>query len=426
VLSVVVLSLLAGCESKQVIEPPGTMHHGQLLHVALGDPYEALQPTLAAGGSTAAPGYFAYIPAQTSGPLPVLYMLADIGQDESAFPYIVGLPVLLDRMIEDREMEPRIVIMPNGLNEMGGSFYTNSMLAGESAPLEASAFGAWSMQLLQIMEDAEQRFLIGTEGLTVEAALAGALSGANRALGGIGMGAYGAFTTALRAPVFEALLLHSGIFDLRGALLLPDPTLGESWGDLLLDESRALLGRDSLVPESASLRDNPQAPMTRLLFAMSAAFSPVLGPLDSFDMASQIDSTLVGADPDGDPLNNFQYPVRLVEEGVDAGDDLWLGVWLPVQADGGIVDAVLLRWTLFHDPVYLASAGGPEITALAASGVRLWMDVGTSDELGLTDDNSAFAASLDSIFAELQFSTFGGGHADKLTERLALSLAWLD
>ncbi len=420
------LGALSGCESARFVAPPGPRQHGELIHIALDDPYESQQPTLAAGGTAAAPGYFAYLPAGTTDPLPVLYLLPDMGQDESAFPYFVMLPTLLDEMIESKAMQPHLVIMPNGLSDMGGSFFTDSMLPGESDPLESTAFGAWGMQLLQIMEDAEGRFDVATSGFTVAGALAGEVEPGNRALGGIGMGAYGAFMTALRAPVFDELILHSGFFDLRGGLLTPDPFMGQRWGELLLEENQTFLGQNHLGPSSPALRNNPDAPISRLLFAMAAAFSPARGPLCSFDMAAQIDSTLTAADPDGDPLNNYQYPLQLLERGATPAEDIWLGAWLPVQADGGIVDAVLLRWTLFHDPLYLATSGQPEISALAARGVRLWIDVGASDEFGLADDNERFAAALNPLFNDLSFTVFGGAHSDRLLDRLALSLAWLE
>ena len=424
---VVAAAALAGCERAEVVEVSRPLARGEVVEVVVSDPAVETQPSLRDGGGEGPPSYFAYLPASAEGPLPVLYLLSDVGQDQSAFPYFLGLGALLDELIESEEIDPILVIMPNGLNEMGGGFYTDSVLFPGGDPFADAAFGPWGLELLRVIEDAEHRFSTDTEPFDVDAVLAGQGSARGRAIGGLGMGAYGAFVTALRAPVFEALLLHSGFFDLRSGVMADDPVLGESWGDRLLRESNDVLGSDHLVPESAGLREVGEAPMTRLIFAMAAAFSPAAGPLDSFDMASLIDTSLVHADPDGDPLNNFQYPIRQVggaETPEDPEDDLWLGVWLPVQADGGIVDGVLLRWSLYYDPSFLASNGGL-MGALENAGTGLWIDAGTRDEYGLADDAEHFAEVAGAHLSSIVYEQHSGAHDDRVDERLGLSLRWV-
>lgn len=423
------LVLFCGCEEGSIVESPRPEAEGVLNEVLLSSPYIASQPTLKAGGREQVPSYFAYLPPDSPGPLPVLYLLHDLGQDHSAFPHFNGIASLLDALLGEGLMRPHLVIMPNGLTETGGGFYRDSLLPGEVDPLTSQGFGPWGMQLLQIMEDAEARFATATDALVVAEVLEGGGTSRGRSLGGIGMGAYGAFLTAVRAPVFSALLLHSGPLDLQGGLLTSDPELDGRWGDVLLRESELLVGSPLLVPESAALRGAPEAPLTTLLFAMAAAFSPARGPLDSFDMAAQMDTSLAHADPDGDPANNFQYPLVQVAGATtpeDPADDVWLGVWLPIQADGGVVDGVLLRWTLLHDPFYLASEAS-SMAGLVQAQTRVWVDAGVADEFGYSDDNERFAEALseqldaDHVFAQ----SFAGGHADQLRERLALSLPWL-
>ena len=43
----------------------------------------------------------------------------------------VGLPEMMDRLIEHHVIEPMIVVMPNAFNRFAGSFYTNSELSGD-------------------------------------------------------------------------------------------------------------------------------------------------------------------------------------------------------------------------------------------------------------------------------------------------------
>jgi S-formylglutathione hydrolase FrmB len=45
-------------------------------------------------------------------------------------PSYVGLPEMMDHLIERHAVEPMIIVMPNAFNRFGGSFYTNSALSG--------------------------------------------------------------------------------------------------------------------------------------------------------------------------------------------------------------------------------------------------------------------------------------------------------
>lgn len=45
-------------------------------------------------------------------------------------PSYVGLPQMMDHLIERHAIEPMIIVMPNAFNRFGGSFYTNSALSG--------------------------------------------------------------------------------------------------------------------------------------------------------------------------------------------------------------------------------------------------------------------------------------------------------
>ncbi len=427
-LSIALALLVAqACEKAEVVELPRPAQRGEIVEVRVADPLVATQPTLRSGGAEEPPSYFAYLPPGGDEPLPVLYLLTDLGQDLSAYPLFLGLGALLDRLIDSGEIDPILVVMPNGLNEMGGGFYTDSVLVPGGDPVDDNAFGPWGGQLFRVMEDAEARFATRTEPFDTEVVLAGGGSAGGRAIGGVGMGAYGAFVGAVRAPVFEALVLHSGFLDLRGGIMNADPIVGASWAGALLAETRALLGEDRLIPESATLRDHPDAPFSEMIFAMAAAFSPALGPLDSFDMAAQIDSNLSHADPDGDPLNNFQVPIRRLagaQRRAAPADDLWLGVWLPVQADGGIVDGVLLRWSLYHDPLIMAGDAAA-MAPLADAGSAVWIDAGGSDEYGLSDDSERFAEALGRNLDSVTLDRHGGGHSEHLLERLEISLLWV-
>ncbi|MGC2109107.1 MAG: alpha/beta fold hydrolase [Candidatus Korobacteraceae bacterium] len=64
---------------------------------------------------------------------PVLYLLHGYTGNERAWlnPSYVGLPELMDRLLQQHAIQPMIVVMPNSFNRFGGSFYANSALSGD-------------------------------------------------------------------------------------------------------------------------------------------------------------------------------------------------------------------------------------------------------------------------------------------------------
>jgi len=86
---------------------------------------------------------------------------------------------------------------------------------------------------------------------------------------------------------------------------------------------------------------------------------------------------------------------------------------------GNIVDSTFAKW-LLHSPPHLA-ANVPQGTELA-----VYFDCGIQDELLLYEFNTAFADSLDQLGWDYEFQSFTGGHSNQLTNRLPISLAFLD
>lgn len=64
---------------------------------------------------------------------PVLYLLHGYTGNDRGWmdPGYVGLPAMMDRLIERRKIAPMIVVMPDSFNRFAGSFYTNSELSGD-------------------------------------------------------------------------------------------------------------------------------------------------------------------------------------------------------------------------------------------------------------------------------------------------------
>jgi S-formylglutathione hydrolase len=97
-------------------------------------------------------------------------------------PSYVGLPEMMDRLIERHAIEPMIIVMPNCFNRFGGSMYTNSVLSGN-----------W--------EDFISRDLVGY----IDAQYRTVANVNGRGIAGHSMGGYGALRIGMDHPeVFAA------------------------------------------------------------------------------------------------------------------------------------------------------------------------------------------------------------------------------
>ncbi len=115
---------------------------------------------------------------------PVVYLLHGYTGDNRGWmtPGYVGLPEMMDRLIEQHAIEPMIIVMPNAFNRFGGSFYTNSELSGNWEDFIARDLVAYI--------DAHYRTLAGVD---------------KRGIAGHSMGGYGALRIGMDHPeVFSA------------------------------------------------------------------------------------------------------------------------------------------------------------------------------------------------------------------------------
>jgi enterochelin esterase-like enzyme len=128
-----------------------------------------------------------YLPpnyGQSTQRYPVLYLLHGYTGTERGWmnPDYVGLPEMMDKLIQQHAIKPMIVVMPNSFNRFGGSFYSNSELSGN-----------WEDFIVQDLVgyiDAHYRTLAAT---------------ASRGIAGHSMGGYGALRIGMQHPeVFTA------------------------------------------------------------------------------------------------------------------------------------------------------------------------------------------------------------------------------
>ena len=91
----------------------------------------------------------------------------------------------------------------------------------------------------------------------------------------------------------------------------------------------------------------------------------------------------------------------------------------PIDNRGAVIDSVYRKW-LTHSPVEFARR------LLPTSGLAIYFDCGTEDELQLFPSNLAFADSLRRFGIAHEFQSYSGDHTNKLIDRVRVSLAFFD
>ena len=362
--------------------------------------------TLGLGQEMTAPFFYIYTPAgydaSSADGYPVLALLHGFGDDMNYWTDGVDVKTLFDELIAAGTMDPMIVVMPNGVGGVIGSWYADSPV-----------FGGYATYIESIIGQVEASYN----------------SNGQRAIAGLSMGGFGAFHLAMGGGQlgleYDAVISHSGPINL-GGLLNPDPYYGDrNFPQLLLYEASTAAGLGLMQGSLATgctnvlgsdaglsaailelIGDSVNAGFTTFTFGAAAAFSPHYGtPLD-FDML---------ADFDGNPCNNTTYPIAPA----NADSSEWVGVNFPIQADGQLNTAVWEGvWMGAVDP--MGRLGG------LAAGTKVYVDCGNQDELGLSDDTATFAdAAGAALGTDFTYETFDGGHEDMIGARLAVSMAWL-
>ena len=299
---------------------------------------------------------------------PVVYYLTGFTDQIFLYthvPYYQGflLQDAMDRLIGEKKIGEMIVVIPNGLTPLGGSFYVNSPVNGN-----------W--------EDFVVRDLVGR----IDASYRTIAAPRARAISGHSMGGFGALNIAMRHPdVFAAVYALSPGLAAPGGLAshpsFANATVRQRVCDFL-DTVSAIEGCQSEVTLLAQASYWNQVLNTYPLFALaySAAFAP-------------------GSEGNGLRL---EYPYR--RQGADFVRDP--AVWERFEWGFG-------KW----DEKIQQNLGNLRRLSFIA------IDVGENDEYPWITAGCHYVSQLMStagIPSELM--TFSGGHEDKLRERLETSM----
>ncbi len=352
-----------------------------------------------------------YVPygydANRADPYPVLYLLHGFGGDENYFVNYFNVASIADKLIQEGVIDPIVIVMPNGKNAMGGSFYTNS-----SHPAVNTSEDHITQQVMAMVEGA----------YNVKATAAG------RAIGGHSMGGYGALSIAMNnAGMFGAVAEMAGPISFWGTRTAPPHDVMDYKGiEELLPAILLETGYDPSTPDSAAWKaamyPSPDRTVTSMMFAMAAAFSPTQfdpGTGMPIYVSTTIDSIIVDVD-------TTTTPPTITKQA------MWVD--LPLAFDGSLAMDVWTRW-LGYDCLSRLQTQGVNI---APTSVQLFMDSGTADDLGLYGAQQVFAGGYQQAFGvapsnDTYFNGISGvfgdipaGHTELTYQRLELLLLWVD
>jgi S-formylglutathione hydrolase FrmB len=304
------------------------------------DSYEVFIDSIQEGGWHYDTTYVNYV--VTSAEYPTLYLLHGYGGTNDYYQRLFLVQDILDEMIADGEIMPMLVITPDCNTEFGGSFYTNSALI--------TTITAAGDTVIISFDGRFEDFMVNDLIDYVNTQFNADTLSSMRAIGGHSMGGYGAMKLAMK---------HPDIYGSASSMSAP-LTFGYLQGLL-----PAVYAENGLVPGQSdtagfySISPGLTRPVTSMMFAMGAAFTP------------------------HEHLNpDTTYFHRLADL------PLFVGIDLPFNIAGELVDtsAVWNAW-LQNDPTTMLATNNYNS---AFDNLPIYLDAGDDDDLGFQLQAQAF------------------------------------
>jgi S-formylglutathione hydrolase FrmB len=316
---------------------------------------------------------------------PVLYLLHDFGGDNETFYNIYKVQQTADRLIAEEEIQPMIIVMPDGSNSLGGSFYTNSDLIGRYE----------DYIIKEVMDIIDANFhTVAKEDPDTKEIIA---DRRYKAISGHGMGGYGAFKMAFDydTTLFQSVSAMSPFLSFASFLTkeMIDSVFRENG---IADDDSSLSSYKTINPWPDSL--HPDKSITQLIFAMAAAFSPhditKTNPTEPyfFELAN---------------MGGARYGVDLPFDSARAIP------WGP----GTVWD----RWISYHD-IYTLFRNNPNG---GFGELKIYFDCGEQDQLKLYEGAGAFdqllsLSGIEHTYVEYPgYGDYPAGHSTFIYDRLA-------
>ncbi len=428
VISVVLILFFIGCSSSEKTFPNqdnsgNAMEKGTVVDLTFTSAYIP--------DATGQPGaqrhMNVYLPPnydQTEGATyPVIYLLHGYGGDYNTWLNTYKINDVLDVMIAEGKIDPCIVVMPDGSNpnvfqgqSNGGSFYSNSVFDPTySIPInQNAAFGLFEFYMV-----GEPTQALGVDPNSVigwfenQSPYAQYVDKTKRAIAGHSMGGYGAMILTIKYPsLFNATAALSAPVAFS-AFFEDDPDYNVDIVDRLKFVELPVV-RDSLevAPDVKVAYFNPQnlsiqTPLSVIMYALSAMFSPVAKDRTTYDLS-------------------YEVPLLDVAPGVT------LGVQLPIDVDGNIVATVKGRWLTYYDAYGLVNANSQ-----ALANENLYIDCGINDvtDPSVSQDGAGFGIIKHvRLFHQLLldkgidhfYEEYNGNHSNQVYYRIQKALQFMN
>ncbi len=292
---------------------------------------------------------------------PTLYLLHDLNENETSF-LKARIDLIADQLIASGEIQPMIIVMPDLSTVSGGSFYSDSWnmynpLA--SIPAPGNFESAVGEDLIRFME-ADAYNPPDTLAFNI------ITKRASRAIGGVGMGGYGALRIAMKYPnLFSSVSVMNGLVSLGTT---GDPGILDFVDEVFEENGIAKGDQDGYYAIDTAYNK----PYTALILSAAAAFSP-------HDPESEPSETL---------LERFQ-------------------VDLPFDYNGDLVPGVVERWKS-HD--LIDDESDFELFNLLGSldSTEVYVDYSTEDQFNTAGQSQALIELLEDLGYDPEVRTFGG------------------
>lgn len=353
---------------------------------------------------------------ESSKKYPVIYLLHGFGGDENSWFDGLKIDKVVDVLIAEGKIEPVILVAPNARNALGGSFYTNSVDIDPTRNPNMNpkmGFGLYETYIVQeVLQTVEDRYRIDTY---------------KRGIMGHSMGGYGAMKLALLYPqLFRSVVSHSGplafqelIFNAKSNLL----------ARLAMEN-----GSKPIFDLAAAAADPAKHPLTLIMFAMGAAFSPHFGPAASFDsfLFTQFPQMNI---PASQVHQYIVSPTPVDTLGPGPLDDIFAGVDLAtrITQPGQMADTsrtTFLKWLAHDCYTILATEKKPDqspIDIVSFKNMNIYFDCGEQDDFDPMDDGAGFGIIYTNrAFHELMvqkgishtFESYPGAHSSDVYYRI--------
>ncbi len=356
----VIMALALGCGQRDNPADPDSAEHGLVFEYSrtfgTDDPGETWLNERVRRMRIYTPPEYPYWSPGEGQKLPTLYLLHDFDGNEDYYLYS-RIDEVANRLIASGEIQPMLIVMPNASAQGLGPFYVDGWMMwnpDQAARLEPGNFEKmiWDDLLFFIEVDAWP----GRPFSVID-------NRASRAIGGVGMGGYGALRIAMKHPeIFSSVSILNGF------------TSFEDMFPAIVDEVFAENGVSKGDKEGYynHLDTAYSKPFSNLVYSMAAAFS-------KHDSLSTSDRTLIE-----------RYQVDL-----------------PFDQNGNTASSVLNRW-LAHD---LTSTMLDSLTSGMydhLDSTELYIDYSDADQYAGAAQAQSLMSALDQLSFQYQSSSYSG------------------